>query len=200
MLRLSRVNSVPATSLLLGAGTPLRRPFRPITAPSSRRAAASCKASLISRSSSARIRAMVGGTPIRAMTALFRAALSFSRSEPTRSARSHSMHVGDELAALATLQGGGDAHLDAELVGLVRFALADALDLGSVQAVDLGAALAAFLIAHPPCQAQPAVGPARGRAPPRTSRRICPTASTPAARQGAACRAAGRPHRRRCCR
>jgi hypothetical protein len=31
---------------------------------------------------------------------------------------------GDELAVLATLQGGGDAHLDAELVGLVRFALA----------------------------------------------------------------------------
>jgi hypothetical protein len=61
--------------------------------------------------------------------------------------------VGDELAALATLQGGGDAHLDAELVGLVRFALADALDLGSVQAVDLRAALAAFLIAHPPRQA-----------------------------------------------
>jgi hypothetical protein len=32
---------------------------------------------------------------------------------------------------------GGDADLDAELVGLVRLALADAFDLGSVQAVDL---------------------------------------------------------------
>ena len=62
--------------------------------------------------------------------------------------------MGDELAALAALEGGGDADLDAELVGLVRLALADALDLGRVQAVDLGAALAAFLIAHPPRQAQ----------------------------------------------
>ena len=64
------------------------------------------------------------------------------------------LHVGDELAALATLQGGGDADLDAELVGLVRLALADAFDLGRVQAVDLGAPLAALLIAHPPRQAQ----------------------------------------------
>jgi hypothetical protein len=50
------------------------------------------------------------------------------------------LHVGDELAALATLQGGGDAHLEAELVGLVRLALADALDLRRVQARDLDAA------------------------------------------------------------
>ena len=54
-----------------------------------------------------------------------------------------------ELAALAALEGGGDADLDAELVGLVRLALADALDLGRVQAVHLGASLAALLIAHP---------------------------------------------------
>ena len=33
------------------------------------------------------------------------------------------LDVSDELAALAALQGGGDTDLDAELVGLVRFAL-----------------------------------------------------------------------------
>jgi hypothetical protein len=43
-----------------------------------------------------------------------------------------------ELAALAALEGGGDADLDAELVGLVRLALADAFSLGGVPAVDLG--------------------------------------------------------------
>ena len=48
-----------------------------------------------------------------------------------------------ELAALAALEGGGDADLDAKLVGLVRLAFANAFDFGSVQAVDLGAALAA---------------------------------------------------------
>jgi hypothetical protein len=54
-----------------------------------------------------------------------------------------------ELAALAALEGGGDADLDAELVRLVRLALGDAFDLGGVQAIDLGAALAALLIADP---------------------------------------------------
>ena len=53
-----------------------------------------------------------------------------------------------ERAALAALEGGGDADLDAELVGLVWLALADAFNLGGVQAVDLGAALAAFLRQH----------------------------------------------------
>jgi hypothetical protein len=43
-----------------------------------------------------------------------------------------------ELAALAAFEGGGDADLDAELVGLVRLAFANAFDFGSVQAVDLG--------------------------------------------------------------
>jgi hypothetical protein len=57
-----------------------------------------------------------------------------------------------ELAALAALEGGGDADLDAELVRLVRLALADALNLGGVQAVDLGAALAAFLREHAVCE------------------------------------------------
>ena len=45
------------------------------------------------------------------------------------------LHVGDELAALAVLEGGGNADLDTELVRLVRLALADALHLGRVQAV-----------------------------------------------------------------
>src|SRR5882757_5061839 len=62
--------------------------------------------------------------------------------------------MGDELAALAVLEGGGNADLDAELVRLVRLALADALHLGRVQAVDLGAALSALLSAHTLCQAQ----------------------------------------------
>ena len=30
------------------------------------------------------------------------------------------LHVGDELAALAVLEGGGDAHLDTELIRLIR--------------------------------------------------------------------------------
>src|SRR6202165_205610 len=64
------------------------------------------------------------------------------------------LRMDDELTALAVLEGGGNADLDAELVRLVRLALADALDLGSVQAVDLGAALSALLSAHPACQAQ----------------------------------------------
>src|SRR5580692_8974449 len=64
------------------------------------------------------------------------------------------LHVSDELAALAVLEGGGDAHLDTELIRLVRLALADAFHLGSVEAVDLGAALPALLISHPSRQAQ----------------------------------------------
>src|SRR5260370_20512858 len=54
-----------------------------------------------------------------------------------------------ELAALAAFARGGDAHLDAELIGLVRLSLADAFDLWRMQAVDLGAALPALLFAHP---------------------------------------------------
>src|ERR1700719_1146717 len=64
------------------------------------------------------------------------------------------LHVGDELAALAVLEGGGNADLDAELVGPVRLAFADALHLGSVQAVDLGTALPTLLVAHSQRQAQ----------------------------------------------
>src|ERR1700726_3882318 len=64
------------------------------------------------------------------------------------------LRMDDELTALAVLEGGGNADLDAELVRLVRLALADALHLGCVQAVDLGTALSALLSAHTPSQAQ----------------------------------------------
>ena len=53
--------------------------------------------------------------------------------------------MGDELAALAAIERGGDADLDAELVGLVGLALADAFGLGRVQRIDLPAALAPVL-------------------------------------------------------
>jgi hypothetical protein len=64
------------------------------------------------------------------------------------------LHVGDELATLAVLERGADADLDAELVRLVGLALANAFRLGGMQAVDLGAALPAFLLAHPPAKAE----------------------------------------------
>ncbi len=64
------------------------------------------------------------------------------------------LRVDDELAALAVLEGGGDADLDAELVRLVCLAFADALHLGRMQAVDLRPALSAFLGAYAPRQAQ----------------------------------------------
>src|SRR5262249_59835173 len=53
-----------------------------------------------------------------------------------------------ELPALAALERGCDAHLDAELVRLARLTFADAFDLGGVQAVNLRAALAALLLTH----------------------------------------------------
>ncbi len=56
--------------------------------------------------------------------------------------------VDSKLAAFATFERRGDAHLDAELIRLVRLAFADAFDLGRVQAVDFGAALAALLRVH----------------------------------------------------
>jgi hypothetical protein len=64
------------------------------------------------------------------------------------------LHMGDELAALAVLEGGGHADLDAELIRLVGLALADALHFGCMQAVDLGAALPALLLSQPPAKAQ----------------------------------------------
>ena len=62
--------------------------------------------------------------------------------------------MGDELAAGGMPHGGGDAHLDAELVGPVCLALADALDLGRVQGIDLATALAALLFQHAPGEIQ----------------------------------------------
>jgi len=62
--------------------------------------------------------------------------------------------MGDELAALAVLEGGGNAHLDAELVRPMGFAFADAFDLRRVQGVDLRPALTLLLLAHAPRQRQ----------------------------------------------
>src|SRR5713226_2472823 len=64
------------------------------------------------------------------------------------------LYMGDELAALAVLEGGGNADLDAELVRLVGLTLADAFHFGGMQAVDPGAALPALLRAHPPAKAE----------------------------------------------
>ena len=44
--------------------------------------------------------------------------------------------VGDELAALGAIERGGERDLDAEFVGAMGLALADAFDLGRVQRVD----------------------------------------------------------------
>src|SRR3979409_1844614 len=63
-------------------------------------------------------------------------------------------HMGDELAALAVLEGGGHADLDAELVRLMGLALADAFHFGGMQAVDLGAALSALLRSYPSSEAE----------------------------------------------
>src|SRR3979409_1285329 len=64
------------------------------------------------------------------------------------------LDMGDELAALAVLERGGNADLDAELVRLVRLALADAFHFGGMQAVDFGAALPALLRSYPPAKAE----------------------------------------------
>lgn len=53
--------------------------------------------------------------------------------------------MGNELAALAAVQRGGDADLAAELIGLVGLALTDAFGFRSVQGIDLPAALASIL-------------------------------------------------------
>lgn len=51
-----------------------------------------------------------------------------------------------EVAALRALQRGGERDFDAEFVGPVRLALADAFDLRRMQAVDLATALALPLL------------------------------------------------------
>ena len=56
--------------------------------------------------------------------------------------------MGDELSARRAVAGRRDRDLAAELVGLVRFPFADALDLGRVQRVDLGVRVAALLGQH----------------------------------------------------
>jgi hypothetical protein len=54
-----------------------------------------------------------------------------------------------KLTALWPCRRRGDRHLAAELVRRPGLALADALDLGGVQRIDLGAALAVILEANP---------------------------------------------------
>jgi hypothetical protein len=49
--------------------------------------------------------------------------------------------VGDELAAPGAIERGGERDFDAELVGPMRLAFADAFDLGRVQRIDLPSAL-----------------------------------------------------------
>ena len=62
--------------------------------------------------------------------------------------------VGDELAAPGAIERGGERDLDAELIGPMGLALADALDLGRVQRIDLLSALMLALLAHPAGQHQ----------------------------------------------
>src|SRR5438270_13370513 len=57
--------------------------------------------------------------------------------------------VQHELAAFGFCRRGGDRHFAAELIGRPSFAFADALDLGGMQRINLGAALALILKAHP---------------------------------------------------
>src|SRR5260370_15912184 len=62
--------------------------------------------------------------------------------------------MSDELVAGGMLHWRRDAHLHAELVGLMRLALADALDLRRMQRIDLASALMAILGQHAARQAQ----------------------------------------------
>src|SRR5829696_8278921 len=55
------------------------------------------------------------------------------------------LHVGDKLAAPAAVEGRRHADLDAELIGFVGLSFANALDLGSMQRVELPATLALIL-------------------------------------------------------
>jgi hypothetical protein len=62
--------------------------------------------------------------------------------------------MGNELAALGVWQRRGHRDLDAELVGPVRLALADALHLRRMQRIDLRSTLVLFLLKHPSRQRQ----------------------------------------------
>jgi hypothetical protein len=57
--------------------------------------------------------------------------------------------MGDELPAFRAIERGGDRDFDAKFIRAVRLALADALDLGRVQGIDLPASLVLALVAHP---------------------------------------------------
>src|SRR3546814_1811098 len=67
---------------------------------------------------------------------------------PPRSTRTEPFPYTTLFRSLGLGHRGGDRDLAAELVGRPGLALADALDLGSVQAVELPAALALLLAAH----------------------------------------------------
>ena len=58
------------------------------------------------------------------------------------------LHVRDELPAPRAKERRRHRHLDAELIGAMRLALADTFDLGRMQAVDLAAAALLALLAH----------------------------------------------------
>src|SRR3712207_8404680 len=60
------------------------------------------------------------------------------------------LHMSHELPALAAVERCRDTHLHAELVGLVRLTLADALHLRGMQTVDLAPSLPLPLILDPP--------------------------------------------------
>jgi hypothetical protein len=64
------------------------------------------------------------------------------------------LHMSDELAALAVLEGGGNAHLDAELVRPMSLAFADAFDFRRMQGIDLRPALMLLLLVYAPRQQQ----------------------------------------------
>jgi hypothetical protein len=62
--------------------------------------------------------------------------------------------VGDELAALGVADRGGNSDFDAQLVGPMGLAFADAFDFRRVQGIDLRHALMLLLFAHAPRQCQ----------------------------------------------
>src|SRR3954451_14273930 len=64
------------------------------------------------------------------------------------------LHMGDELAALAVLEGGGNADLDAEFVRQMGLAFADAFDFRRMQVIALGSTLTLLLLAYAASQQQ----------------------------------------------
>jgi len=78
----------------------------------------------------------------------------FGKSVPVIRVAGKRGDMGDELAAGGMLHWCRDAHLHTELVGLVRFALANAFDLRRMKRMDLAPALMAVLGQHAARQAQ----------------------------------------------